>query len=168
MRHKTTSATVMGHDQMTVRIHKTTAGVMFGFWWVTQPIVVAVFYRTELFRGAYPTDADSIGIPIFGFAIIWALLTPLVAWTLWRGLRQAPEHSSLLAFDRMRPVAATAWSVGFAIMILEEFQSGISALGSGHPEKVLSGLIGVVSAVALRAVLCGPRLERNATQQPAV
>jgi hypothetical protein len=152
---------------MKIRIHRTMAGAMFGFWWVTQPIVVAVFFRRELFRGAYPTDADSIGIPIFGFAIIWALLTPLVAWIVWRGLRQAPEHSSLLAFDRMRPVAATAWSVGFAIMILEEFQSGISALGSRYPEGVLSGLIGVVSAVALRAVLSGPRLEPNATHRGA-
>ncbi|SRR6266404_1566890 len=132
-------------------------------WWIANPFVEAMYYKTELGRGAYPPNADSIAIPIARFVLSWLLLTPLVAWTVWWVLRRAPGRFSWLAFDHGRRVWSATWSVAFGLFALSELQFALASTARNHPEDVMEALIAALAAMALRAGFCAPRFEMAPT-----
>lgn len=47
--------------------------------YLTAPLVEWFYYSIELARGSYPVNADSIGLPIGLFTIVWLIGLPLAA-----------------------------------------------------------------------------------------
>jgi len=99
------------HLQM---VKRTRVGLLILAWWQAQPFSEAQFYLRELRRGAYPTDADSISIPIMSFVFGWLLLSPLTIWVVWWILRRGPDRFTWLAFDSSRPVWCALWTAALA------------------------------------------------------
>ena len=64
---------------------------------ITAPVVGWNHFFTRAMRGDYPTDSDSIGIPIFGFAIF---IYPITIFILERGLRNYPSNVFLFTWSR--------------------------------------------------------------------
>jgi hypothetical protein len=61
----------------------------------TAPSVEANYYSIELGRGSYPTDADSIGLPIAQFTIGLLVVSPILLAVCWVCLRSYPGSVSL-------------------------------------------------------------------------
>jgi hypothetical protein len=83
------------------------------FVYVSTPFVEAYNLYNSLLNGDFPSDADSIGIPIFGIFIICILLAPFILtfiiWALWK----SPTTISLFGFNRKRPMWSFIWSLIF-------------------------------------------------------
>ncbi len=77
---------------------------------LAQPAIETVYYRTSLERGMYPTNADSIGIPIAQFFMAWIVALPLLVTFIWFALREYPGKVSFLAFNVNRPIWSSVWS----------------------------------------------------------
>jgi hypothetical protein len=80
----------------------------------SMPIVERIYYETNLRRGAYSPEADSIGIPIAQFMFGWVVTLPLFVAFTWFALREYPGNVSFLAFNGRRRVWSWVWSVLFS------------------------------------------------------
>ena len=76
----------------------------------SQPLVERVYYETNLRRGVYPPEADSIGIPIMQFMAGWLVTLPVVLAFIWFALREYPGSVSFLAYNSTRPAWSAVWS----------------------------------------------------------
>ena len=82
---------------------KTHIAALAAAFWLSVPVFNAAYYIFQRERGAYPTNADSIGIPIITQSIAWLVLTPVFALLAWIVLRNYRGGRSFLAWDTMRP-----------------------------------------------------------------
>ena len=137
-------------------------------WWLAQPFVEWAFYVSELHRGSYSANADSIVIPIGRFTIGWAVMTPVLAWFGWRVFRRAPERIGWAAFDRSRPAWSTIWTLGLSAFAISELAFAYRSISRGHPEDVASGILETVVAIGSRALICAPRREPVVRSRVAV
>ena len=147
---------------MSHRVPKWTAAMLTAVWWLTLPLAEAAFYVEESRRGAYPPDADSIGIPIGQNVIGWLILSPLVIAVAALALRGAPPRVRWLAFDRTRPLRAGAWTLLLGALAGGELWTAVQGAATSHWADVANGALGVAAALALRAAGCETR-----EQQPA-
>jgi len=90
------------------------------------PFVVAFHYFTRWQRGDYPSEADTIGIPILGYVLFYL---PLFLIILCAGLRKYPGRVPVYAWNRKCPIWSIWWTLLFLIlaylsilMIAEGFQ----------------------------------------------
>lgn len=79
--------------------------------YVVAPLENIVFLRTQLDRGAYPVNADSIGIPIYMFTTGFLILSPVYVLFAYAALRRYIGGVSLLAFDADRWLRSTFWTL---------------------------------------------------------
>lgn len=87
------------------------------------PFLDSAYYQIMAANGAYPSNADSIGIPIaFNFAGS-LLLLPVVALILWWVLSRYPGATALWAWHRERPVASVTWTVVWLLTLLGSLRS---------------------------------------------
>jgi hypothetical protein len=70
-----------------------------------------VYYSTELARGWYPTNADSIGIPFFQTCIGLAIAAPFFLLLLWASTRRYVAAPPLTAWASGAPVCSVLWTV---------------------------------------------------------
>ena len=70
------------------------------------PIVVFVHFFVRSLLGDYPPEADSVGIPIFGY---WLFVFPFSVLLWIYGLRRWVPGISLFAW-KWRPVGRTLWT----------------------------------------------------------
>src|SRR6266576_2083563 len=75
--------------------HRASLWVLANICWIAVIPAAALYFDRQLRRGAYPVDADSIGLPIIGIAMwVVALLLPLnLVW--WFLLRRYPGRVPL-------------------------------------------------------------------------
>lgn len=75
--------------------HRATLWILANAAWIAASPAAALYFDRQLRKGAYPVDADSIGLPIMGIAVwVIVLLLPLnFAW--WFLLRRYPGRVSL-------------------------------------------------------------------------
>lgn len=143
-----------------------TAGLLLAAYWAAIPVANAIYFTSERRRGALPDDPEFFGLLVGGVNVAWVCVTPVVGWLLWRALRDAPARFAWLAFDGRRPLASGAWSALFVAMAGTELATAVISLGDGHPEEVITGLLGCVALLALRAAVCAPSPGGEAGDQP--
>ena len=144
------------------------AGLVAALWWAAQPWLTERYYEAQLGRGAYPPEADSIGIPIGYAKAAWVVVTPVllvvVGLLLWRAYRPG---AALLAFSRAhwaRAAGSTVVAVGASALLVD------SALGDwqdGYPALALAQLPGLLAIAWLRAG-CAAEAQRGRTNAPAI
>ncbi len=110
--------------------------------YLTAPVVEWFYYSTELTRGSYPVNADSISLPIGLFTIVWLIGLPLAAALIWFVLRSYPGSVPLFGFNVARPYWSAVWSALFAYLIFQDVFFCVQSVLRGHPLDVAqSGLM---------------------------
>jgi hypothetical protein len=85
---------------------------------LSQPIFIPLHYLWNELAGAYPPDADSIGIPIFFGWIAWIIFAPVAfACSVW-ALARYPGSVWLFNWDYNRPGWSIGWSFVFLLLVM--------------------------------------------------
>jgi len=82
-----------------------------------QPLFTVAHYGWNQEMGAYPVNADSIGIPISQELVAWIIFAPVALLGVWWALSKYPGPVSLLAWNRVRPVWSAFWSLCFGFLL---------------------------------------------------
>ena len=114
----------------------TVAGVLY----LTAPLVEWVYYSTELARGNFPVDADSISLPLFRFMVVWLVGAPIARLIMWFLLRSYPGRVPLFGFNRERPVWSLVWSAVFSFLVYKELTFSVRSFFAGNPLDVAQSL----------------------------
>ncbi|HEX8289129.1 MAG TPA: hypothetical protein VF556_14090 [Pyrinomonadaceae bacterium] len=121
--------------------------------YLTAPLVEWYFYTTELARGSFPPEADSISIPLFRFVIVWVLGSPVAALLIWFALRDYPAAVSLFAFDRVRLVWSALWTLVFGFLIFKHLTFAFASVQKSQPFDVIQPLLLAYLMLCLRSSL---------------
>jgi hypothetical protein len=135
--------------------------VAFGLavWWLAQPLAETLYYQHELRRGAYPTDADSISIPLFEFGFGWLSVTPLIVLiACWIVRRAASGRFGWATFDSSRRIWCALWTVILSVLAVFELWFAAMAIVDGYALDIVVSGLGAAILLATRAGLCAPRL----------
>lgn len=135
--------------------------------YITAPVVDAVYYITQQGRGTYPANADSIGIPIYEFALALLLLSPLYVVVVWLAVRSYRGGRPLLTFDTTRLVRSTLWSLLLGGLALYNLGDGAYSAYRLLPLDTISALLWAYLLLCLRSSLAG-NSGRQAERQPAL
>jgi hypothetical protein len=135
-------------------LKRTQITVLIAVWWIAQPLLEVRFYQRELQRGAFPVNADSIGIPIAAFVLGWLIVTPVIVWVVWWIACRAPHRFSWLEFDTSRPTWCVVWTVILPVFAIAELSGMIESIRTLYLLDVLMSGAGAASAMAARAALC--------------
>jgi hypothetical protein len=73
------------------------------------PVQLA-YHTTELRRGSYPADADSISIPVFEFTLALLMASPILAGLVWVGIRRYRASSQFFDWAPAAPLRSLLWS----------------------------------------------------------
>ncbi len=119
--------------------------------YLTAPFVEWYFYMTELARGSFPPDADSIGIPLFQFTIGWVLGAPVAALLVWFALRDYPGAVSLFAFNQERPAWSAFWTLLFGYLIFQDVAFAVASVQKSQPLDAMQSLLLVYFQLCLRS-----------------
>ena len=125
------------------------------FLYVTAPVVNAVYYWVEDGRGAYPSNADSIGIPIYYFAIALLVFSPIYAALVWLATRSYQGSLSLVAFNLRRPLWSGFWSLLLGGLVLVNLHDAAEKAIRVLPLDVVSDLAWTYLLLCLRSSLAG-------------
>jgi len=93
---------------------------------LVQPVFSAAHYMWNLDRGAYPPDADSIGIPIIGEWIAWFFLAPLAILLVVLALKKYNSTIPLFGRKSFAPRLLVTnimfgLLIGLSLLTLDEF-----------------------------------------------
>lgn len=123
--------------------------------YLTAPLFNAAYDMIEDGRGAYPPNADSIGIDIYYFTIALVVLSPVYAAAVWLATRGYRGGVSLLAFDTRRPFWSSFWSLLLGSLTLFALYDAAGKANRILPLDVASDLLWVYLLLCLRSSLAG-------------
>lgn len=133
--------------------HKITVVALSVFLYLTAPFVEWWFYTTELVRGSFPANADSISIPLFQFMFGWVVFAPVAALIIWFCLRDYQGKRSLFGFNRERLVWSLIWSLIFAYPTFDEIFFIGESLYKLQPFDALQSLLNSYVLLCLRSAI---------------
>lgn len=122
-------------------------------WLALQPVASWVYFATNLRRGAYPPEADSIIIGQISAVAGWFITLPLFLGFFWLCFRDYPGRVSWLCFSRARLVWATVWTVLLLALIGLELWSLAGSLAEWFPLDVFSDALAVYLLLCCRSAL---------------
>lgn len=128
-------------------------------WLSLQPVASWVYYETNLRRGAYPPEADSIIIGQMQAVIGWGITLPVFLAFFWFCLRHYPGRVSLFAFDRKRPLRSSVWTVILLAGAGVEISALIRSVAEWFPLDVLSESLAIYLLLCCRSSLVYPKVE---------
>ncbi len=126
-------------------------------WWLAAPFATAIFYDEQLSRGALPPQADSILIGISTYAMAWLLVTPLFIALMWWAGRGAPSRFGWTAWDPKNLVRTVIGASLALLWIANDIQGVILGALHEHWADFGRGALGLVAALAVRAMISAPR-----------
>ncbi|MBN1182336.1 MAG: hypothetical protein JXB49_08630 [Bacteroidales bacterium] len=121
------------------------------FIWFCSPIVEAIYYSTELKRGSYPPESDTVIIPIMQFTISWFLLTPLIVAFVWWLVKHYPGKVSLLSWNREKQFKSYIITTIISIFVICELVFVFKSIARNHIIDVISTLLTIHIALIVRA-----------------
>lgn len=137
---------------MTPKSRKTvlfTAAALF----VTVPLVVAQYYYAELRHESFPIEADSIGLPIFGFVVVLLATAPVTWAVVGLCAHRYPGAVSLATWNRERPLWSAFWTCAFTAAALVFLLLTPWSGAARHPFLIAHVLIDLYFLLVLRSGL---------------
>jgi hypothetical protein len=133
------------------------------------PVVETLYYLTELARGSYPPNADSIGIPVYQTILSLAVVAPLYLILLWLSTRHYAVGARLTAWNPNTAIRGFLWTAicgGLAALLLID---GAILGYYRHPLSVLHrGLLAYVFLlIRAAAIPAGPAQQATAADDTA-
>lgn len=119
--------------------------------YLTAPVVEWFYYTTELDRGSFPVDADSIGLPLGMFMVGWLVGAPLAALLIWLALRSYPGRVSLFSFNGERPYWSLLWSALFAVPMFYDLFFAVESVYNLQPLDVVQATLLAYLLLCLRS-----------------
>ena len=116
------------------------------------PLVVFTLITIRWLEHAYPPDADSIGLPILGYAI---LIWPMTLFMLGFALRRYPGAVPLWAWQNGRLIRSILWTFLFLWAANASVFMLMEGIRGGFPATVIFWLIHIYILVLLRAAIVG-------------
>ena len=110
--------------------HRASLWILANIAWIAIAPSAALYFYRQLQRGAYPMEADSIGLPIMGIAMwVIVLLVPL-NFTWWCLLRRYPGSVPLSSSNNdtaahakvigaIGAILASVWGVAGVLAVVE-------------------------------------------------
>jgi hypothetical protein len=120
---------------------------------LTAPLPVARFYYVKLGLGAYPADADSIGIPIFGFVVLWVATAPFTWGFVWLCVRRYPGRTSLAVWNRDRLLWSATWTLAFGAAAVVFVLGTPWPIAKDHPSLIAHVLLDLWFLLVLRSAI---------------
>lgn len=146
-------------------VSRWTICVLCIIWYLLIPIADRVYYSIELRSHAYPTNADSIGIPIMQGQIAWQSLAPAYLALLVFAVATYTGGHSFLLYDRTRPIWSFFWSA--PLLLLCVVQLGFALFGLRHLQLLdlthNTLLVYLLLAIRSSLVTYSPKLISRAT-----
>lgn len=143
--------------------HRATLWILADVAWIAISPAAALYFGRQQRNGAYPLDADSIGLPIVGIAL-WVLVLSLpLNFFWWFLLRDYPGKVSLLTSGKeikTGPVALGMLGLAFAISC---FAASVWAIVGNAVEVVPVFLMWSYVTLAMRAAYLGAHSRPQAT-----
>jgi hypothetical protein len=118
---------------------------------LAEPVVEVIYYKTNLHRGAYPSNADSIIIPIYQFIFGWVVTLPVMLGFVWFALRDYPGSVSFLAYNTARPVWSFLWSVVLLLLAASYVWFAGQSIMRGSPLDVAASLLSIYPLLCFRS-----------------
>jgi len=147
--------------RLTTPKHRATLWVLANVAWIAVAPAAALYYDRQLRHGAYPVNADSIGLPIVGIAMwVVVLLLPLnFVW--WFLTRRYPGRVSLRTSGKGLRSGQRLIGVVGLIFAVSCVAAAVSALaedaGEVTPVFFLWSYITLAMRAAFFAALCEPK-----------
>lgn len=126
--------------------------------YLTAPLTEWYYLNTELERGSFPANADSIILPIFRFVIGWLIMSPFIALFIWLTLRAYPGRVSLFSFNFERSYWSVIWSMLFAVPVFYEIFFAAESIYRLNPLDVVQPLLTAYLLLCLRSSIIYSRL----------
>lgn len=128
--------------------------------YLTAPLVEWFYYTTELERGSFPVEADSIGLPFGMFMFGWLVGAPVAALLIWLALRSYPGSVSLFSFNSERPYWSVFWSVLFAVPMFYDLFFAVESVYRLQPLDVVQALLAAYLLLCLRSSIVYSKMFR--------
>jgi hypothetical protein len=96
-------------------------GTLEAVLYAMMPVAVTAYFTLEQARGAYPHNADTIIIPIYGFAQIWAWFLPVYAVLAALAVWKYKGGRALWSFNKAHPFVSGFWTLVWAERLWEAF-----------------------------------------------
>jgi hypothetical protein len=90
--------------------------LLIGFY-VGNLLIVWRAYFQQLAMGEFPPEADSIGIPMAGYFLLWLVGIPVLALAVLLIFRSQIVRESLFSMNRTRPITSILISVAAVFLI---------------------------------------------------
>ena len=131
--------------------HRTSLWLLANSAWIAAVPAAASYFHRQLLVGAYPVDADSIGLPIIGIAVwvTFGLLPLNLAW--WFLLRRYPGRVPLRTSDEGLATGSKIISVLGLICALSFAAAGVWAVADDALEIAPILVAWSYVALAMRA-----------------
>lgn len=120
---------------------------------ITQPVISVLHYSWNLHMGAYPVNADSIGIPIHYEIISWVVLAPIALCGLWWRVWKYPKARPVWGWNRQRPKWSLFWTIVFGFLIATCVLEIPHALRWLNLPTILNVTLWLILLLWLRAVI---------------
>lgn len=122
-------------------------------YWLAEPFVEYIFYTTELSRGSFPVDADSISIPIIQFTSGWVITAPFIGIFVWWSTRHYPGGVPVLGLNQKFPIFGAIFWLLTSLYIILELIFIVQSIIRIQPIDVLHSLFGCYLALMYNGVL---------------
>lgn len=120
---------------------------------LTQPVFSVLRYYWNLQTGAYPVNADSIGIPIYYEFISWMILAPVALCGLWWAVWKYPNARPVFGWNRQRPIWNVFWTILFTLLIAACALEVPHALRRANLPAIINVILWIFLFLCLRAVV---------------
>jgi hypothetical protein len=131
--------------------HRTTLWLAANVLWFSSIPALGSFLVRELKSGAFPTDGDSIGIPLFGWVSVTVVLAPVLNTAWWWLSRNYPGSVFLFVTDKRTDTRSHIVSIGLIALAGTLVAGGVWELLSGAPEIAAVVLSWCYLTLAFRA-----------------
>jgi hypothetical protein len=138
--------------------HRTTLCLAANVLWFSSIPALGSFLGRELRSGSFPTDGDSIGIPLIGWATVTTVMAPVLNTAWWWLSRSYPGSTFLFVTDQRTDTKSHIVSVGLIALAGTLVAGAVWEMFSGAPEIAAVVLSWCYLTLAFRAAFLGRRV----------
>ncbi len=158
---------VWGMNYRTPKNRPTILALGIAFY-ILDPIADHIYYRVGLRMHQFPTNADSIGLPLWWSWQGWLLLAPVFAMLLALAVLTYSGGRSFWFFDRARFAWSLFWTVPIAVVCVWDALGAIYNLRWLQVFDLLHATLFVYLLLAVRSSLVGFAFRRHTTSSSSL
>lgn len=117
------------------------------------PPACSNYFNVTQQRGYYPPNADSIGIPIFSYYIMWFFMTVIVMTKVVSLLKRYPPEVLTVLWSKKQPYKCLGWTAAMLVVVLFKIFSCVDMIKEKLTFNAVYDAAWVVLAVWIWALI---------------